>query len=148
MNGGKVQFITDKIIHLMRGEIYTLENKTFFTCGGARSIDRGHRIPHVSWWEQEEINYQEQENAIKNLEKYNNQVDYILTHAIFPELINPMFHSYNLKAVPEYSGGTEKFLSYIYRVASFKEWYFGHYHLNVDYGKFHCLYEKIIKLTK
>ena len=38
-NGGKIHRITDKIIHLMRGQIFTLQGKTFFTFGGAASHD-------------------------------------------------------------------------------------------------------------
>lgn len=35
--GGKVQFITPDIIHLMRGQVYDLEGLRFFTFGGARA---------------------------------------------------------------------------------------------------------------
>lgn len=145
-NSGKVHFVADNIIHLMRGQVFKISGKTFFTFGGARSIDRGHRIEGVSWWREEEANYSECQEAIDNLAKCGNKVDYVISHGIFPELIVPMFHEYRLKAVPEYSGASEKFLANVYRTVEFKEWYFGHYHCNVDYGKFHCLYNKIIKL--
>ena len=38
-HGGKVHRIRDSVIHLMRGEIYDIDNKKFFTFGGARSHD-------------------------------------------------------------------------------------------------------------
>ena len=32
-HGGKVQFIEENIIHLMRGQVYEIEGKSFFTFG-------------------------------------------------------------------------------------------------------------------
>ena len=37
--GGKVHRIVSNVYHLMRGEIYTIENKTFYVMGGASSHD-------------------------------------------------------------------------------------------------------------
>ena len=79
-NGGNVHFITPTHIHLMRGQVFTIEGKTFFTMGGARSTDKEMRQVGVSWWEEEMPSYQEYETALHNLEKYDNKVDYIITH--------------------------------------------------------------------
>ena len=38
-NGGKVHIIEDNMIHLMRGQIFTIDGLKFFTFGGAYSID-------------------------------------------------------------------------------------------------------------
>lgn len=38
-NGGKVHKIRDSVLHLMRGEIFDIDNKKFFAFGGARSHD-------------------------------------------------------------------------------------------------------------
>ena len=38
-HGGRVQFIRPSIVHLMRGQIYEIEGKRFFTMGGASSHD-------------------------------------------------------------------------------------------------------------
>lgn len=37
-NGGKVQFIRKNIIHLLRGQVFTINDKKIFTFGGAKSI--------------------------------------------------------------------------------------------------------------
>ena len=37
--GGKVHKIRDSVLHLMRGEIFNIDNKNFFTFGGAKSHD-------------------------------------------------------------------------------------------------------------
>ena len=38
-HGGKVHKIRDSVLHLMRGEIFDIDNKKFFTFGGAKSHD-------------------------------------------------------------------------------------------------------------
>lgn len=38
-NGGNVHFVSPNVIHLMRGQVFTLCEKTFFTFGGASSHD-------------------------------------------------------------------------------------------------------------
>jgi predicted phosphodiesterase len=50
--GGKVQFINSSIIHLMRGQVYEIEGKKFFTMGGASSLDKQYRVAGKSWWPQ------------------------------------------------------------------------------------------------
>lgn len=52
-NGGNVHFISDSVIHLMRGQVYTIDNIKFFTFGGAESIDKCNRTENESWWKQE-----------------------------------------------------------------------------------------------
>ena len=38
-HGGKVHFIRPSVIHLMRGQVFSIEGKTFFSFGGASSHD-------------------------------------------------------------------------------------------------------------
>ena len=38
LHGGKVNFVRPSVIHLMRGEVFNIEDKTFFTFGGASSL--------------------------------------------------------------------------------------------------------------
>ena len=38
-HGGKVHKIRESVIHLMRGEVFDIDNKKFFTFGGAKSHD-------------------------------------------------------------------------------------------------------------
>lgn len=47
--GGKVHRISESIFHLMRGQIFTLENKRFFTMGGAESHDKSYRTINKNW---------------------------------------------------------------------------------------------------
>ena len=45
--GGLVHRIRTNIIHLMRGQVYEIEGKTFFTLGGATSIDKYMRTEYL-----------------------------------------------------------------------------------------------------
>lgn len=103
-HGGKVQKIRPSVIHLMRGQVYELEGKKIFTFGGASShdIDGGilepddpefekkkseldksrklYRINHLSWWKEELPSAEKMEEGRINLQKYHNDVDFIVTH--------------------------------------------------------------------
>lgn len=159
--GGKVHKIRDSVLHLMRGEIFDIDNKKIFAFGGARSHDiqdgilnlyeeekiyeyrkRGayFRIRDFSWWDLELPTNQEMENGIENLEKVNYKVDYIISHCCptsIQALINPI---YKRDILTDY-------LQQISEKCTFKKWYFGHYH---DYrqvnAQFTLLYEDILPL--
>lgn len=141
-HGGDVHKITDNVIHLMRGNVFTIEDNTFFVMGGAPSIDKERRIEGASWWAREEISREEAETALDNLEAVNGAVDYVLTHTCPRSLITPMFGCKNLL-----NSYTEAFLDEVAARVSCRKWYFGHWHVNKEYKRYHCLYEGIIPLT-
>ena len=140
-HGGRVQFIDEHIIHLMRGQVYDIGGKTFFVFGGGNSIDKGSRTPRVSWWPEEMPGYEEYEEGHRNLEKVGNRVDYILTHTC-PESIAHQLVTYL------YSGEEQlqRYLDVIAESTEYEEWYFGHWHLDDDLGRFHCLYDRVFEL--
>jgi len=80
MFGGKVLKYTDSIYVLKRGAIYDILGKTFFTMGGAQSIDKNIRTPKLTWWEQEIPSHAEFDAGLDALEGHNNKVDYVITH--------------------------------------------------------------------
>lgn len=47
--------ITEHIIHLPRGCLIEREGIRILACGGAHSVDRGHRVAGESWWPDETI---------------------------------------------------------------------------------------------
>ena len=93
-NGGKVHKISDSIIHLMRGQIFTIEGKKFFTMGGAESHDKIYRKEGISWWPREMPSNDEYEEGLANLDKVNNQVDYILSHCAPDQLQSQIAYWY------------------------------------------------------
>lgn len=159
--GGKVHKIRDSVLHLMRGEIFDIDNKKIFVFGGARSHDiqdgilnlgeeekiyeyrkRGayFRIRDFSWWDLELPTNQEMENGIENLEKMNYKVDYIISRCC-PTSIQALINStYKRDILTDY-------LQQVSEKCTFKRWYFGHYH---DYkqvnSQFTLLYENILPL--
>ena len=164
-HGGRVQFIRPSIIHLMRGQVYEIEGKRFFTMGGASShdIDEGilepdapkfkqkcramnarnamYRVNHRSWWKEELPNEEEYQTASANLEKCGWEVDYIITHCC------PTSVQEELGAGFYQADALTDFLEEVAQRCQFKYWFFGHYHDNgVIREKFVLLYEQILRL--
>ena len=135
-NGGKVHQIRKNIIHLMRGEIYDIDGKKVFVFGGGCSIDRMYRVPGKSWWPEEMPSEEEQANAVSNLKKHGNQVDYILTHTApdeTVELISIMRLGIDRTFKDELPLTT--FLNWIEDTVKYEKWYFGHFHIDKELWK-------------
>ncbi len=144
-NGGKVQFVKPHVIHLMRGQVFTLEGKKIFTLGGAESHDKHYRVNRVSWWQEEIPSEQEIDEARRNLDKHNWKVDYVITHSC---------DTYSLYVMPLSKKRREvkienEMLCEFEEKLKYKHWYFGHYHIDFDVNsKKTVLYDRIIRLGK
>lgn len=163
--GGKIQRIRPSVLHLMRGQVYEIEGKTFFTMGGGSSHDISagilelddplfkqkrkrletdnalYRVNHQSWWKEELPSDEEYETAIANLERYGWEVDYIISHCCPTSIQNVL------------SGGVyladqlTDFFEEMSQRCQFKYWFCGHYHLNeILKQRYVLLYEQIIQL--
>ena len=64
----------------MRGQIYDIDGKRFFALGGAESHDRGFRVAGKSWWKEELPSQEELDEATRNLENADFDVDFVITH--------------------------------------------------------------------
>lgn len=141
-NGGKVHKITDSVIHLMRGQVYNLQGKKFFTMGGAASHDIEYRVPGVSWWEREIPSKEEMDEAVRNLEKNNWEVDYVVTHDAPTFIANALIYTHD-RSTDEFTD----WMASISRHLKFKNWYFGHHHqdwvFEVDDSNYIVLYHQI-----
>ena len=139
-HGGKVHRVRPHVLHLMRGQIFELEGCRFFTMGGAKSHDTNHRINHISWWRQELPSDEEYSEALQNLERYNWQVDYIITHCA-PTSIALAGTRHN-----EADRLTD-FLQEVRERAKYHYWLFGHYHDNKAIDEKHILlWEQIVRI--
>ena len=163
-HGGKVHKIRPHVIHLMRGQAFELQGRTFFTIGGAQSHDiadgildmdcpdfyerydslrhnRGQfRINHISWWQEELPSDEEYAKARQTLKRLDRKVDYIITHCaptVIQQKINPNFEPDKLT----------DFLEEIRCRSQFHYWLFGHYHDNriID-EKYVLLYEQMVRI--
>lgn len=122
-NGGRVHRIRKNIFHLMRGQVFTIEEKTFFTFGGAYSLDRYMRIKNKTYWDEELPNNDEYNEAIRNLKENGSTVDYIITHTAPREIIRRLGYYPNAHDM-ELTG----FLEWVMYQTSYKQWFFGHFH--------------------
>jgi len=142
MFGNDVGKITDNIFHLRRGKIYTIENQTFFTFGGASSHDKLYRTEGLSWWPEEVASYEQMEHGLTNLENINNEVDYIITHTAPITLIQM------IGLDPWYNDAITKYLEHLMSIVKYKKWYCGHFHIDKQIHKFRALYHDIIEAGK
>ena len=86
-NGGKVHKIAENIIHLMRGQVFEIFGKKILTLGGACSTDKAQRTEHFSWWADEEFSEHDLQEALRNLKKHQNKVDFVISHSPTDDLI-------------------------------------------------------------
>ena len=163
---GKVHKIRDNVIHLMRGQVFDIENKKFFTFGGASSHDIKdgileiddpyfsekrkrlnknpyslYRVNHISWWKEELPSEEEMNEGIENLDKHDWKVDYIITHSPSASVIALLGQGLYEQDI------LTKYLEEIRCKTEYKRWLMGHMH--IDYAvndKDILLYEQIIRI--
>lgn len=165
-HGGKVHKISPSVIHLMRGQIFTLEGMKFFTFGGAASHDisggilepddpdletkeielrrtgKSWRTNHITWWTQELPTEDEMREGLNNLAAYDNKVDIIITHCC-PSSVQELLCN------AEYSTNTlTDYFEQIHQAVEYKKWYFSHYHRNRNMSdKDILLYRQFIRIS-
>lgn len=138
-NGGQIGRLPGGTIHLLRGEIYNLNNKRVGVCGGANSIDLWHRVEGISWWADEEIASTDIGNFMKNLGD-NNHIDIMLSHDC-PAALTPQIAVFSRVNGVNISNSQRK-LQIINEMVNIDKWYFGHWHMDIPLNdKFTCLYK-------
>ena len=113
--GGKARRITDKILFLKSGEVFTLENKKFFCFGGGDYTEF-----------EDKGRFEPDENSFirssENLGANNFEVDYVLTHDA-PSSIKQFL------GIDGFSlGHIGEFLDGIMKNTSYQKWFFAKYH--------------------
>lgn len=164
-HGGKVQYVMPSVIHLMRGQVYTIDGCRIFTFGGAQSHDiQGgilelddpdfkvkkkqldkesipYRINHISWWKEELPSEDQCAEGLRNIEACGGRVDYVITHCA-PTKIQDSLGRYLYQ--PDH---LTDYLQKVEEQLRFKKWFFGHYHDNRNVtGQHILLYEQIIRI--
>lgn len=142
-HGGKIQRISDHILHLCRGQVFEIEGKTFFTFGGAESHDKEHRTYGESIWLEEVPSFEEMDIARHSLNAVGWKVDYVLSHSL-PQRVQDL-----LFPLEDYSENTlTRFFDEIERCLTFDTWFTGHYHRTRHFEKYYLLYHNIIALEE
>lgn len=140
-HGGKVQFVTPDIIHLMRGQVYDLDGLKLFSMGGASSHDKEDRIEGFSWWKEELPSNEEYDEAIDNLIRVDNSVDVIISHCASDSIMKKINSWYVHDKL------TNFFEHIVERGVIYKHWFFGHYHIDREIDDKHTvLYNTIVRL--
>ncbi len=139
-NGGMARRIDKNLIHLMRGQIYTIEDKKIFTFGGGCSQDIDFRREN-DWWEREQPTHDEIMEGIHNLEAADNSVDYIITHeppAALKECLNvDVLQRLELHA----------FFDELIKGCEYKKWFFGKCHIDKHIPiKFYAMFNNVTPL--
>lgn len=134
--GGSVHRIRKNVLHLKRGQVFTIQNKKIFTMGGAYSIDRYMRKLGFSYWNEEIPSDCDYKTATENLKKNQNSVDIIITHTAPREIIRRMGFEPDMHDI-ELTG----FLEWLMYEVKFDRWFFGHWHKDTKIdGKFTAVY--------
>lgn len=168
--GGFVNEIRPHVLRLRRGEVFVIADNKFFTFGGASShdirdgiLDPGDfkteeefrrtwkqwdkerklfRVKGYSWWPQELPSEEEMHNGIRNLEKHNWKVDYIITHSPSASVIALLGHGLYEQDV------LTRYLEEIRCKTEYKRMISGHIHVDKQVNdKDILLYEQIIRIA-
>ncbi len=122
-NGGTARQINERVYHLQRGQIYTIEGRTYFTFGGGESDDKEFRIPGESWWQAELPTEEDMLAARERLEAHGNRVDCIITHM-------PSIKSRARLDTRAGADGVSIFLGGLEDTVTCQRWYFGSLHMD------------------
>ena len=169
-HGGTVQVIRENVLHLMRGEMYEIEGRRFFAMGGAACHDlwngvldpeapdfverfrylrsRGafFRVKGASWWPQEVPSEEELEHGRETLRANNMEADVILTHCAPNAVQQQIKRILQNDTYPE--NRLTRFLEEVRTQCSYRAWFCGHYHHEMDFDRLHVLYEPIHPLDE
>lgn len=166
-NGGLVNEIRPHVLRLRRGEVFEIEGKKFFAFGGAQSHDiqdgilddndkhwkekakalekRGKymfRVRGLSWWSEELPSEAEIQNGIKNLNKHNNKVDFIITHTPPASVIALLGYGLYEQDI------LTRYLEEVRCNTEYKKHFMGHMHINKALNdKDILLYEQIVRIV-
>lgn len=120
-NGGRARILNERVVHLLRGEVYEIEGESYFTFGGGESDDREFRREGETWWPAESPTADERQHALDSLAARGDRVDYILTHV-------PSAKSCMRLAPRHGEDGVSLFLNRLEETVSCKRWFFGSLH--------------------
>ncbi len=144
--GGNVHKIADNIFHLMRGEVFTLDDRTFFTLGGGESEDIDMREEGVSWWKEELPGPDDMKNAEDNLKAFDYKVNYILTYEA-PAIAKDFLRLQTNRAVR--ITPLNIYLQDLMKNVDYIHWYFGSLHTDMQItGTMTAVFNDIYEITK
>lgn len=139
--GAEVGVVRDGCYHLLRGNVYTIEGKTYLAIGGAESHDKKFRKEGISWWKEESVTLADVAKAEKA-----GKVDFVISHCV-PEKVKERMCldgilplGYIMPSISEYM------LGYLDENLEYDYWFSGHYHVDEIVGKHIILYNDFVEI--
>ena len=131
------------------GEMFELQDKLFFTMGGAESHDKEFRTLGSSIWTQELPSDEEYVHAVETLEKYGWRTDFVITHCAPTPIQAEIAGILGLEG--EYPANRlTDFLQQIHERLDFQGWFHGHYHTDLTSSidpRVNLLFNNILQLV-
>ena len=125
--GDTVNVLTENIVHLKRGGIFTIEGKTFFVMGGCESSTKWKEMG--IWYPGEDPSPEEISAAKEKLRSAGYQVDYILTH----KYVNKSHREKEVYTSDTLCG----LMDFIEDNVTYRHWYAGHWHIDKEVDEKH-----------
>lgn len=135
--GSKARRINERVYMLLRGNVYTIEDKRIFAFGSGLSESYNIIRDIISSDAGSLPTTEETQNGIENLASVDNQIDYIVTYDA-PVSAKTYIGEAN-------HNGLNTYFEEIYKLANFKCWYFGRYHKDKAVTRlFKAVYEDVL----
>lgn len=153
--GDLVSRFDENTFRLLTGHMYTLEGIKTFVFGGASSIDKDWRVdPDIVkvhgklWWQQEVPTKESVDCARRVLEENGWCFDLFISHTTRPDFRRRILEDMSVESF--YDPVEDLILSLEQEIefhgGSWQASYFGHLHRDVDIGRRHCLYHRVLKV--
>lgn len=135
------------IIHLIRGEVYEIDGRTFFCMGGAQSMDKAIQQEWGTWHPEEMPDEAEYANAEQNLARHDWEVDFVLTHTCANRMLETAIGGNGFANTEIITDELTDFLDNLEDRLQYKHWFFGHLHSDCDLDDRHTLlFQSIVDL--
>jgi hypothetical protein len=152
--GNDVGVFENNTYRLLTGHMYEIQGQKVFVYGGASSIDKGWRVDPMYtqmygklWWKEEVPSREVFEYARNTLKENNWTFDLFISHTCRPGLKRNVLQTYKADFHDPVEDMIKKLETEIEEHnGSWTASYFGHFHTDVDYGKYHCLYKRVVEI--
>ncbi|MDD4222369.1 MAG: hypothetical protein WCQ63_00315 [Methanomethylophilus sp.] len=145
-NGGLIQVISRGILHLMRGQVFRLDGKTFFVAGGAATLDRSESDKYWDWWPEQDPGPADWEAAETALNACDRQVDYVLS-CDCPVRWRAEVAVCDPTAA-ESPSEASRWLDGLEPTINYRHWFFGNYAADTEVagGRAQCVCRQVVRL--
>ena len=138
--GGRARRLAPNVWHLLRGEVYTVEGRTYFAFGGGEEpYEEGLRADAKSYYERCMPSEEEMTHGFETLAAHGNAVDVVITHT--PSAKAGGF----LRGRTRPMGGLNVYLGAVEERLTYRHWFFGSLHLDRRLsGKHTAVYRAVL----